>query len=125
MIKKKTVYKCDKCGNIIESLWDGKCSIKCCDVEMAPQEPNTFEGAKEKHIPVIERKGNKVTVKVGSVLHPMEKDHYILFAEVIDGNNVHRHDFSVGDSSPVAEFLVEGSTISARAYCNKHGFWQS
>ena len=31
-------------------------------------EPNTSEGASEKHLPIIETDGNHVTVKVGSAL---------------------------------------------------------
>lgn len=124
-MKKKTVYKCPKCENIIESLWDGNVNVKCCDTEMTVLEPNTVDASKEKHVPVIERKGDEVTVKVGSALHPMDPDHYILFVEVIDGDTVLRHDFTESDKEPVAVFNVKGNKISARAYCNKHGFWQS
>jgi superoxide reductase len=124
MVEKKAVYKCDKCGNIMESLWNGKPSVFCCGEEMKLLNPNTVEASKEKHIPVIERNGNEVTVKVGSVLHPMEKGHYILFIELIDGDNVLRHDFKEGDSQPVVKFLVEGKNLKARAYCNLHGFWE-
>ena len=38
---------------------------------------NTSEGAGEKHIPVVEKSGNKVTVKVGSIFHPMTQEHSI------------------------------------------------
>ena len=31
----------------------------------------------EKHVPVIEVEGNKVTVRVGAVEHPMLPEHYI------------------------------------------------
>lgn len=33
--------------------------------------------APEKHVPVIEAQGSKVTVKVGSVTHPMLPEHFI------------------------------------------------
>ena len=39
--------------------------------------PNTTDGAYEKHVPVIEQHGDHVTVKVGSVEHPMLPAHYI------------------------------------------------
>jgi desulfoferrodoxin (superoxide reductase-like protein) len=35
----------------------------------------------QKHAPAIERNGNKIKGKGGSVLHPMTKEHYILFIE--------------------------------------------
>ena len=42
-----------------------------------PVIPNTTDGAYEKHVPVIEQNGDFVTVKVGSVEHPMVEAHYI------------------------------------------------
>ena len=38
---------------------------------------NTVDAAFEKHVPVIEQSGDTVTVKVGSVEHPMLDAHYI------------------------------------------------
>lgn len=32
------------------------------------------EGAGEKHLPAVKQEGNKITVNVGSVLHPMTED---------------------------------------------------
>ncbi len=31
---------------------------------------NTSDGAKEKHVPLINKEGNTISVKVGSILHP-------------------------------------------------------
>ncbi len=39
---------------------------------------NTTDGAYEKHVPVIEHTGDYVTVKVGSVAHPMLDAHWIV-----------------------------------------------
>ena len=86
--------------------------------------PNTSDGAKEKHVPVIERNGNKVTVKIGSVAHPMTKEHYILFVELIAGDKVYRHDFKEGETYAETTFYVEENVpLIAREYCNLHGFW--
>lgn len=125
MIEKNEVYYCEKCHNIVSSLWNGQCDIKCCDGVMKKLEPNTVDAAQEKHVPVIARDGNRVTVKVGEAAHPMEKDHYILFIEVLAGNKVYRHNFQEGDATAEAVFLIEEQNIQARAFCNKHGFWQS
>ena len=38
---------------------------------------NTTDGAREKHVPVVTREGNTVSVNVGSVDHPMIPEHYI------------------------------------------------
>lgn len=125
MISKKSVYKCDVCGNIVESLWNGKPSISCCNQPMRELEMNTTDAAVEKHVPVIIREGKKVTVKVGEVAHPMTPDHYILFIELLCGDMVLRHDLKEGDTAAEAVFYIddENATLQAREFCNKHGFW--
>ncbi len=52
------------------------------------------EGAGEKHLPVVERDGDKITVKVGSVFHPMTKEHSItwIFLETQKGGQFVRLD---------------------------------
>ena len=47
MIVKKSIYKCDVCGNLVESLWNGAPSIVCCDQPMKELVPNTVDAAKE------------------------------------------------------------------------------
>lgn len=126
MIEKREVYYCEKCKNVVESLWNGQPGIACCDQPMVKLVPNTVDAAQEKHVPVIVRDGNKVTVKVGEVAHPMGADHYILFVELLAGNQVLRQDFVEGDTLAEAVFYVEGKeNLVARAFCNLHGFWQS
>ncbi|NLG19225.1 MAG: desulfoferrodoxin [Fibrobacter sp.] len=125
MVVKRNVYKCSGCGAVVESLWNGNETLFCCGKEMKELVLNTTDGAKEKHIPVIERNGKVVKVKVGEVPHPMTKEHYILFVELIAGDKVLRHDFKEGDSSAEAVFMVEDENVKlvAREYCNLHGFW--
>ena len=125
MIKKKSIYYCEKCHNVVESLWNGKAPLMCCGEEMQELTANTVDAAVEKHVPVIERDGNTVKVSVGSTAHPMEKDHYILCIEVLAGDKVYRHDFKEGDTKAEAVFTVEETDIVARAFCNLHGLWQS
>jgi superoxide reductase len=125
MIEKTAVYKCDVCGNVVESLWNGKPDVHCCGKPMSKLSANTVDASKEKHVPVIARDGNKVTVKVGSVAHPMTKEHFILFVEVLAVSTTLRHDFKEGDTVAEATFLVEETDITVRAYCNLHGLWSS
>ena len=72
-----TFYKCTHCGNIIAYIHDAGVRCICCGEKMQPLVPNTSDGAGEKHVPVISVDGQKVTVKVGSVEHPMLDAHYI------------------------------------------------
>ena len=125
MVKKKALYKCDLCGNVVESLWNGAGSVLvCCGQPMKELEAGVVEASKEKHIPAVERVGNTVKVKVGSVAHPMTPEHYILFVEVVAGETVLRKDFVEGDTVAEAEFVVDAATpIVVRAYCNLHGLW--
>ena len=44
MAEKLQVYKCDKCGNIVEVLHGGKGDLVCCDEPMKLKEsPNEEE----------------------------------------------------------------------------------
>ena len=70
-------YICKHCGNIIAYVRDSGVPVVCCGEKMQRIEPNTTDGAHEKHVPVIEVEGNKVTVKIGSVEHPMIEEHHI------------------------------------------------
>lgn len=97
----------------------------CCGEEMQELAANTVDAAVEKHVPVIERNGSTVKVCVGSIAHPMEKDHYILCIEVLAGDKVYRHDFKEGDTKAEAVFTIEATDIVARAFCNLHGLWKS
>ncbi len=125
MNKKKKIYFCENCGNVVESLCDGK-SIICCGNKMVELQPNTTGASTEEHVPVIKKEGSKVTVSVGEAPHPMDSEEHILFIEVLAGDKVLRHDFKEGDDKAEALFLVEeGVPVKARAYCDLDGLWES
>ncbi|MBU4242810.1 MAG: desulfoferrodoxin FeS4 iron-binding domain-containing protein, partial [Proteobacteria bacterium] len=71
-IKLGEVYKCNVCGNIVMAIHEGKGDLVCCGEDMKLMKENTVDAAVEKHVPVWTRDGDKITVKVGSVAHPME-----------------------------------------------------
>ena len=119
-MEKLNVFKCAKCGNIVEVMHVGGGTLSCCGEPMKLLKENTTDGATEKHVPVLD--GNKV--KVGSVAHPMENDHYIEWIEVINGERVCRQFLKPGEE-PAAEFGSAKSTSTLREYCNKHGLWKS
>ena len=70
-------FICRHCGNIIAYANHSGVKVKCCGEEMQKIEENTVDAAQEKHVPVIEREGNKVIVRIGTVEHPMVETHYI------------------------------------------------
>ena len=43
---------------------------------------NELIALEEKHLPIVKREGNNLTVCVGRVLHPMSKEHSIQWIEV-------------------------------------------
>ena len=85
---------------------------------------NTTDAATEKHVPVIEKSANSITVKVGSVAHPMEEKHFIEFIEVMADVKLYRKFFKPGDK-PEATFEISADKIEARAFCNLHGLWKA
>ena len=118
-------FKCKKCGKIIEIVNAGAPETVCCSEAMTELKANTTDGAKEKHVPVIERNGNVVTVRVGSAVHPMESDHYIQWIGLETDKGIQRKYLQPGDA-PVASFaLADETPLNAYEYCNKHGLWKA
>ena len=124
MTQLNQIYKCEICGNIVEVLHTGVGELVCCGEPMNLMVENTVDASKEKHVPVIEKSGNKVTVKVGSVAHPMEEKHYIEFIELMADGKVYRKFLKPGET-PEATFEITAAKISAREYCNLHGLWKA
>ena len=125
MAKFQKIYKCERCGNIVEVLHEGPGALVCCGVEMVLLEANSVDAANEKHVPIIEKTENGVIVKVGEVDHPMADEHYIEWIEVINGDYSQKKFLKPGDK-PQAEFYVPfNENLVARSYCNLHGLWKS
>ena len=120
----KQIYKCNICENIVEMVHSGAGELVCCGQPMElKQEKKQDEGA-EKHVPIIEKTGAGVIVKVGSVAHPMTSEHHIEWIEIITEHRVYRKVLDL-DQEPWAEFCVEAEHIQTRTYCNIHGLWSS
>lgn len=98
----------------------------CMHAEGKELAANTSEGASEKHLPVIIREGNSVTVKSGSVEHPSSQEHFIgiIALETRCGVTVRE---IAPETKPEARFeLIDGETpIAAYAHCNLHGLWKT
>ena len=87
------------------------------------KEKNQDKGL-EKHVPIIEKTSQGINVKVGSIPHPMEKNHFIEWVEIIaDGQSFRK--FLKPNDKPEAEFYLKAKKITAREYCNLHGLWQT
>ncbi len=70
--------------------------------------------------------GNKVTVRVGAVEHPMLPEHYIewIALETAQGNQ--RKPLAPGQKPEAVFMLAEGdSVVAAYEYCNLHSLWKA
>ena len=126
MAEKLGIYKCGKCGNIVQVLHAEKPPVMCCGEAMDRLVENTVDAALEKHVPVIEKLDNGYLVKVGSVAHPMSNEHWIEWIELSSEDNTFvQRQMLTPSSSPEAEFKTDAAKVVARAYCNLHGLWKS
>lgn len=126
MTEKNQVYKCEVCGNIVEVLHKGIGELICCNQPMKLLKENIVDASLEKHVPVIEKTETGVLVKIGSAPHPMEKEHYIEWIEIITKDNRSNKKFLSPGEKPEAEFpILADNILFAREYCNLHGLWKS
>jgi len=116
------IFKCTSCGKIVMITHEGAGELVCCGKPMVRQVENTVDASTEKHIPVVEKRGDGIMVKVGSVPHPMEAAHFIEWIEVISGSSLYVKGLKPGDK-PEVSFPVPLKNVKARAYCNVHGLW--
>lgn len=124
MTKVKEVYRCAICGNIVEIMHMAGGTLTCCGQPMELLTENTVDAAKEKHVPVVEAIEGGYKVKVGSVEHPMQDNHYIEWIELVEENKIQRVHLKAGDK-PEAVFYTDCKNVYAREYCNLHGHWSS
>ena len=118
-------YICKHCGNIITFAKASGAPVNCCDEPMTELIANTAEAATEKHIPVVERDGAKVTVSVGEVNHPMTEEHFIEWIAVETDDELILKKLTPANP-PKAEFTVaENKKITVFAYCNLHSLWKN
>lgn len=123
-MKKYDVYKCPKCGNVIEIRVAAGPVPVCCGETMNQLEEQTADMSTEKHVPVVEKIDGGYKVTVGSTLHPMAEEHFIGWVELITEDQNYVKYLKPGDE-PVAEFCLDKDVVKAREYCNLHGLWTS
>ncbi len=119
------IYKCEVCGNIVTLVLNGGGELVCCGKPMVKQIAKKNEEGTEKHKPVLAKTDSGILVKIGSIDHPMINEHYIMFVQLLDGENIIAgKQFKPGDI-PHAIFNASGVNLKARAFCNIHGLWES
>lgn len=117
--------KCPICGQIVSVIKDTEVPMMCCGVEMEEITPITKEEhLEEKHIPVYKLDHDKVITRIGSIPHPMSKEHYIEWITLVTNKGNHHKNLKPGDL-PRAEFRLGKDEFIKEiyAYCNIHQLW--
>lgn len=119
-------YRCPICGQIVAIVKKTGVPLVCCGKPMQEIVPGTTDASVEKHVPVYEVKDGKVSVKVGSVAHPMTEEHYIEWVSLKTKFGNQRKALKAGDA-PEVSFLIEkdDEVEAVYAYCNLHSLWKA
>ena len=123
-MKKLKFYRCDHCKNVVAMIHDSGAVPVCCGEPMKELMPNTTDASQEKHVPIVTRENNRITVNVGSVDHPMTEEHYIEFIALETEKGFRIAYLNPGDK-PRVDFYEEEPVIAVYAYCNLHGLWKT
>ena len=119
-------YQCSNCKNIITYVDNKGVPVMCCGEKMQELVPGTVDAALEKHVPVVEKDGNKVTVKVGSVTHPMLEEHHIAFIAIETKQGSQIKYLKAGEAPEAVFAIADGDEfVAAYEYCNLHGLWKA
>lgn len=119
-------YRCSICGQIVGIVKKADTPLICCGKPMEELIPCSTDAAYEKHVPEIRTEGYKVYVSVGSVPHPMQKEHFIewIALETKCGN---QRKMLKPETEPKACFCIcpGDEVVAVYAYCNLHGLWKA
>lgn len=125
MCENQKFFTCKHCGNLVGMVLNHCVPLSCCGEKMDELVPNTVEASVEKHLPEVAVDNNIVTVKIGSVAHPMEEEHHIQFVYIETENGGQRKSLKVGEEPTVRFSLVDDKLIAVYAFCNIHGLWKT
>lgn len=123
-MKELKIYRCDHCKNIVVKVHDGGVVPVCCGEPMKELVPNTVDASVEKHVPVVTRENNRITVHVGSEDHPMIDVHYIEWI-LLETKTGFRIAYLQPNDQPAVDFYEDEPVIAVYAYCNLHGLWKT
>lgn len=123
---KTLLYVCPICGNVIMKLEDSGVVPHCCNQEMQLLKPEMHEepGVSERHLPDVSLLDeSSLKVQVGTLAHPMSKEHLIqlILLETEHGVQIR---FLNSENHPTAKFFCGyDKPEGVYALCNKHGLW--
>ncbi len=86
---------------------------------------NELIALEEKHLPIVKREGNNLTVCVGRVLHPMSKEHSIQWIEVKSKYLEQRITLKKVTIRLQRLKYRKNVPVTVYSYCNLHGLWKT
>jgi len=119
-------FRCNVCGNTLFAIVDSGVNPDCCAEPMVLLQPNHGGDGSPKHLPVVNKSGNKLLVRVGGEMHPMNVEHRIEWIAVADGRRVDFERMPL-KGEPIADFTIrDGSEmLKVYSYCNNDGLWET
>lgn len=119
-------FRCDKCGNLVESVHSSGVPMVCCGEKMRELVPGQRGCRRGKARSCGERGGQRRAGPCGSVTHPMTEEHLIEMSPLETNRGVQRKVLSAGEAPEAVFALAEGEqAVAAYAYCNLHGLWKA
>ena len=103
MLKNKILISDDN-QDIVEVLATNGCEISCDNKPMKQLVANSTNAAQEKHVPQVHVNGNMVKVDVGSVKHPMEEAHSIVWVHIVTNQGTQRKYLKPNTEPPAFPF---------------------
>ncbi len=117
-------YRCSICGNIVYLVEGDINHIVCCGKPMDLMVPGTVEASLEKHIPYVTEQDGRLTVQIGSTMHPSLDEHHIEWVAAVSDDSV-KIKYLKSGKDPVVHFgNKHGKIKKILAYCNIHGLWE-
>lgn len=124
-MEEQKFYYCPICGNIVEKINDSGNDMECCGRTMVQLKAGITDGNMESHVPVCCIRDKELEVIVGKMPHPMEKEHYIEWIEVITDKGIYRKRLEPQMEPKTYFKLCSGEKVQkVYAYCNRHKLWE-
>ena len=126
VIMEMRFFKCKVCGQMVAVVKKTGCPVVCCGEPMEEIIAGTTDAAVEKHVPVFEVEGNKVSVTVGAAEHPMIPEHYIEWIALKTKQGNQRKALKPGEPPKACFMICDDDEVEAvYAYCNLHSLWKA
>lgn len=143
-MRDRMIFRCDACGDYVVDSADGA-YLDCCGRSRVKLAVHAGDASLEMHVPVLERKEGKLTVRVGKAGHPMSRKHFIDWiglemdgmllsvtlkpgdapAATFDRAAFSRENSTARSSGKTAETPPASGKIRLYAHCTLHGLWKA